>query len=601
MDGIAEPERQRCAIYTRKSLDIGLDQEFNSLETQRSICSAYICSQRHKGWIELPKHYDDAGRSGATLNRPELRNLMMDVESGLVDTIVVYKLDRITRTLLDFVRLIDFFERHRVSFVSITQSFDTSDSMGRLILNVLLTFAQFEREIFADRVRDKMRLIRQSGRWPGGATPLGYSSKKHILQINPAEARKVRFIFERFAEFGTYAAVAAECRKLRMKGRPHRTRTCSKLQPHILCSATISSMLQNPVYIGVLRCGRELIPGQHPPIIEKDLWDRVQVLRKLHYARRVGQAPVHTLLCGILYDCYGRVMTLHRGRKRKDCIHEYYASHQNEWGRRQGQKPLWARGDWLEGLLCRTLQELLVDKQLLRSGLLKVGCFDERLDALTGRGPDSAASLDHLDRRDLRILIKSLFVRVELGRERVQAVLRWREVERYLDWDGIGPYRLDSLRRDRSTETYLIDIPLSSTRGPRKQCLPIAPKPAGTTEPSKPLVRLIDRARAAQALVETHRSEPLSELARQMRHSESNFVRLVRLNYLAPDIITAILDGSQPSALTREILFQTDLPLDWALQRRVLGFAPVNFAPSLIGRRGGERVGPWVHGPRTSP
>ena len=205
------PRPQRCAIYTRKSVETGLDQELNSLETQRVICSAFVTSQGHKGWVELPKRYDDAGRSGANLDRPELQALLADIEEGLVDIVIVYKLDRISRTLLDFVRLMDFFERYNIAFVSITQNFDTSDSLGRLILNVLLTFAQFEREIMVDRIRDKKRLVRQSGRWAGGGAPFGYSIRNHILHPVPSEVPKVRFLFETFAECGSYRALRKEC------------------------------------------------------------------------------------------------------------------------------------------------------------------------------------------------------------------------------------------------------------------------------------------------------------------------------------------------------------------------------------------------------
>src|SRR5574338_1090795 len=182
------PAERRCAIYTRKSSGQGLERDFNSLEGQRSICSAYVTSQRHKGWLELAKHYDDGGYSGASLSRPQLQELLVDVEKGLVDVVVVYKIDRMTRTLLDFVRLVDFFERYGVVFVSITQNFDTADSMGRLVLNVLLTFAQLEREMASDRVRDKIRGIKQTGRWGGGTPPLGYDLRRHKLHINIHEA-----------------------------------------------------------------------------------------------------------------------------------------------------------------------------------------------------------------------------------------------------------------------------------------------------------------------------------------------------------------------------------------------------------------------------
>lgn len=185
----------RCAIYTRKSVEDRLERDFNSLESQREVCTAYITSQRHKGWITADKIYADAGQSGGTIDRPALQDLVRDIESGLITVIVIYKIDRLTRSLADFVRLMDLFERYQVSFVSVTQSFDTSDSMGRLVLNILLTFAQFEREIIADRIRDKMSAMRRRGKWTGGPPPYGYDVIDGRLMINRIEAVKVRSIF----------------------------------------------------------------------------------------------------------------------------------------------------------------------------------------------------------------------------------------------------------------------------------------------------------------------------------------------------------------------------------------------------------------------
>lgn len=576
------PERQRCAIYTRKSLDIGLDQEFNSLETQRAICSAYVTSQAHRGWLELPGHYDDAGRSGANLDRPELQKLMQDIENGLVDMVLVYKLDRITRTLLDFVRLMDFFDRYGVSFVSITQSFDTSDSLGRLILNVLLTFAQFEREIFADRIRDKQQLIRRSGRWPSGTPPFGYGVKRHMLVVNRSEAAKVRFLFEQYLALGSFMAVESECRRLGIRGRRHKKGGLRPYHSITITAATVSCILHNPVYIGLLRCGTEQVPGLHSPIIGQELWDRVQERMNERAVRRIQRTPLHNLLCGILYDCFGRLMTSHHGRQSNGTCPEYYASLQNDWGRRNEETPLWCRGDSLEHLVQAALQELLSDRQLLRSGLLKAGCFDERLETLSQAAPDCAVRLESMDPRDLRAVFHSIFARIELARERVQAIVRWREVERYLAWDGTPPYKHNRTSGRACAETHLLDVPFSFGRGSRKLTLPISPRRSLKAAPSLSLLRLVHDARKAQHLVDAHRGWTLAELAARIRRTESYFVRLLRLNYLAPDILTSILDGTQPPELTRKMLLHSEFPLDWALQRRMLGFTPRPSIPNAL-------------------
>ena len=564
-------EPRRCAIYTRKSIDLGLEDKFNSLETQRAICSSYIASQEHKGWLELAKHYDDAGRSGATLHRPQLQTLMADVESGEIDIVVVYKFDRITRTLLDFVRLMDFFGRHRVSFVSITQSFDTSDSMGRLILNILLTFAQFEREIMADRIRDKYHHIRAAGRWPGGPPPLGYSLKKHVLRIDGPEAEVVRFVFERFAVLGSFVAVESECKTFGFRGRPHRNASGRRFTNGTLCSSSISNMLANPTYIGFLRAGSETVPGLHEPIVDRGLWDQAQALRRKRAAGRKRRYSKHTMLCRILFDCFGRPMTVHHGRAGKGTTLEYYASLQNKAERRRSHAPLWARADHLEALVVSAVQELLADRQLVRGGLLKLGCEDRRLERLCSGAPAAADRLSQLGAQDLRNVVRSLIAHGELARDRLDLVVSWREVERLLAWDWAGPYRLELACAAGRTQTHVLHIALSPRQGARADRMPIAARTEGNPQ-SAPLLKIVAQARAVQRLVEENRAESLAELAARTKRSRRTFERLLRLNYLAPDIVTAILDGTQPGTLSCDALLNGELPLDWNLQRRQFGF-----------------------------
>jgi site-specific DNA recombinase len=567
-----EFKHQRCAIYTRKSVDQGLNQEFNSLETQRTICSAYITSQLHKNWYEIHTRYDDAGKSGATLERPALQHLLGDIELGLVDVVVVYKLDRITRTLIDFVRLMDLFKRYDVSFVSITQNFDTADSMGRLILNVLLTFAQFEREIIADRIRDKQRVLRQAGRWVSGSPPFGYRSRNRILQIDEEQAKAVRFIFERFVELGNYNAVLSECRQIGV--RSHRWKAKSSGLIHggkPMSLGVIYKMIANPVYAGFIRSDGELFSGLHKAIIGKALWEQAQKIRE-----RLTRAPppVNKLLADVLHDCFGRTMGVHYFRNPSGNSRGYYYSNQNAWGKRHKQDPLWARADALEDLVKATLKKLLSDKRLIRSGLMKLGRYEDNLDALSERSDLAACSVDDLKPRDLKAVIRSIFARLELSRDRLKAVVRWCEVERYLAWDGIGIYKIDEATSSRPTKTHLLDIACPSVCCAPRLRLPFEPRNTPEAKPVRGLFRLVRDARRAQALVDQHRAEPVSALAGRMHLTNNRFVQILQLNYLAPDIVTAILDGTQPPELTRTKLMQATLPLDWALQRRILGFPP---------------------------
>jgi site-specific DNA recombinase len=566
------PEAQRCAIYTRKSVDQGLDLEFNSLQTQRAICSAYITSQQHKGWREIPTHYDDGGRSGATLDRPELHNLLSDIEHGLVDVVVVYKLDRITRTLLDFVRLVDFFERYRVSFVSITQNFDTGDSMGRLILNVLLTFAQFEREIMADRIRDKQLILRQSGRWAGGPCPLGYDCRKHILQINAREAGTIRFLFQRFLELGTYEAVFKECTKLNIRGKRWKTSHGRWAGGKPITKASIYHIIANPVYIGRIRTREELFEGLHKGIVDQSTWERAQALREQRAAESRRGVSNFNLLTNILFDCYGRSMSLNNRLLRSGGTYAYYRSNQTIEGRRHNLKFVRARSDALECLVLATLKSLLADRARVRAGLLRLGHYGDALDNLANRSDGAAQRIDRLERLELRDVIRAIIARIEVAPDVVRIVLRWTEIANFIEWHGVGCFKPDEENWKRRQDTELVEVPAAAARCGRKLHLPIEPRREGSPVPLPGLQRLIEEARRAQALVDGNREAPISELARRMRLKGDRFARVLRLNYLAPDIVTAILDGEQPEGLTRAKLIQTNLPLDWALQRQVLGF-----------------------------
>jgi len=300
---------QRCAIYTRKSIDLGLERDFNSLEGQRAICSAYVTSQRHKGWVEASDHYDDGGYSGASLNRPQLQQLLGDIERGIVEVVVVYKLDRMTRTLLDFVRLMDFFERYGVTFVSITQNFDTADSMGRLVLNILLTFAQFEREMCADRIRDKILVTKQSGRWAGGPAPIGYDLIRRRLHVNADEASTVRRIFERYIKLENLTAVFKECRADDVRCKRWRTRAGRLVGGGPISKALVYHVLGNPVYLGQIRHRDQSYPGLHDAIIDQATWDAVQTIRAKQANKKAGRNKDH-ILTDLLWDCFGRPMSV---------------------------------------------------------------------------------------------------------------------------------------------------------------------------------------------------------------------------------------------------------------------------------------------------
>ncbi|MBF0311711.1 MAG: recombinase family protein [Magnetococcales bacterium] len=268
----------RCAIYTRKSTDEGLDQEFNSLDSQREACLAYITSQKAEGWIPVPDYYDDPAFSGGTVNRPALQRLLTDIEAGKIDCVVAYKLDRLSRSLADFTRLMEAFERRSVTFVSVTQSFNTTTSMGRLTLNILLSFAQFERETTADRIRDKYAASRQKGIWMGGHPPLGYDVRNRELVVNAMEAEQVRHIFRRFAETASPTQVIKDLREAGICNKSWTTTEGVMRKGRPFHKVALYRILKNPVYIGEVVYREVSYPGKHQPIVPRDLWDRVHGL-----------------------------------------------------------------------------------------------------------------------------------------------------------------------------------------------------------------------------------------------------------------------------------------------------------------------------------
>ncbi|MEE4236045.1 MAG: recombinase family protein, partial [Anderseniella sp.] len=272
--------RIRCAIYTRKSSEEGLDQDFNSLDAQHEACAAYIASQKHEGWRMLSSRYDDGGISGGTLERPALQRLLADIDAGHVDMVVVYKIDRLTRSLADFAKLVERLEAARCSFVSVTQAFNTSSSMGRLTLNVLLSFAQFEREVTAERIRDKIAASKKKGLWMGGLPPIGYDPHpdptRRELVVNDAEADVVRQIFNLYLGEGCLNAATRAAAKAGLRSKQHKFRSGRTQGGNVFSRGQIHKLLTNPVYIGLIRHKDKTFPGTHPAIIEQETWNQVQ-------------------------------------------------------------------------------------------------------------------------------------------------------------------------------------------------------------------------------------------------------------------------------------------------------------------------------------
>jgi len=360
-NGVPALQVVRCAIYTRKSTEEGLDQEFNSLDAQREAAQAYIVSQQQQGWLALPQRYDDGGFSGGNLDRPALKRLLQDITAGTIDAVLVYKLDRLSRSLLDFARLMEIFENSHVSFVSITQEFNSATSMGRLVLNMLLSFAQFEREIIAERTRDKIAAARRKGKWVGGMPLLGYDidPKGSKLRVNHTEAARVRAIFALYLEYQALWPVLRELDRRGWRTKRWRTRKGRFRGGRAFTRNTLRQLLRNVTYLGHLRYRQEVHPGEHDAIVDAATWQQVQTLleaqRQEQGARLPGGALLQRLLrCGAC----GCAMTSSQTRKGTRRYRYYVCRQAQQRGWQTCPAPSLAAGP-IEDLVVRHIQELV--------------------------------------------------------------------------------------------------------------------------------------------------------------------------------------------------------------------------------------------------
>lgn len=535
----------RCAIYTRKSTEEGLDQEFNSLDAQREACAAYILSQRHEGWIALPGLYDDGGFSGGNMQRPGLVQLMAEVAARKVDVIVVYKVDRLTRSLADFAKIVDVLDGAGASFVSVTQSFNTTTSMGRLTLNVLLSFAQFEREVTGERIRDKIAASKRKGLWMGGPVPLGYDVVDRKLVVNEPEAEQVRHIMRRYLVLGSAAALAEELQATDARTKVRMSRAGAAYGGALFTRGGLFHLLSNCIYVGDIGHKGELFPGAHDAIVDRDLWNQVQEsLADKAPARQCRTNIRHpSLLAGLVHDGHGRRMTpSHAVGKTKR--YRYYMTQQVEPGGPAAWRvPAHDLEQLVVARLCRHLAE--------RTNSDPAHSLGEGDDAARHARMKVQQLLDAPEAAQAE-LIAGLVRRIDVHRDRLELALQ--------SPDDEAPVLTASAALIRS--------------GLQTRLVPPGVQPETSARRDEPLIRLVANAHAARLAVKAAGDHPLMEVAAENGFTLHYFSHLARLGSLAPDIITAILEGRQPASLSRTRLAKTKaLPLDWSEQRRMLGFA----------------------------
>jgi site-specific DNA recombinase len=519
----------RCAVYTRKSSEEGLDQTFNSLHAQRDACEAYVKSQVGEGWALLPAAYDDGGVSGGTMDRPGLKRLLADVEASLVDVVVVYKVDRLTRSLTDFARIVEAFDKAGVSFVSVTQAFNTTTSMGRLTLNVLLSFAQFEREVTGERIRDKIRLSKEKGMWMGGTVPLGYDARDRSLVPNEAEAEVVRSIFKRYLELGSVHALCAELETQDVRSKRWTTSKGRVVGGAVFSRGALFHLLRNRHYLGRIVHGQRCYPGLHPAILDKDLFEAVQ--RRLdsqtQRSRRSTAKPATALLTDRIFDGEGRRFSPTFSTGRSGRVHRYYVASDLQQGRAVAKDAVRRVGaDALETLILSELRRL--------------------------SGHAGAEIVPLLQRLELR------------------------PDETHLVLDQAALFRTDH------PELALQDLMSRLKPGERAVLEPGEPAAVRVALPRRMQLRggrtwaVFSLAEASQPRIDPamvaalQRAHELAAAAHERAPDTSYERKLVRLAFLPPDVQRDILLGQQLPALTLAHLLAIDPPLAWSAQRRMV-------------------------------
>ena len=549
---------RRSAIYTRKSSDEGLEQDFNSLHAQRDACASFIESQRHEGWRLVPTSYDDGGISGATMERPALRRLLADIEHGLVDVVVVYKIDRLTRSLADFARMVEIFDAHDVSFVSVTQQFNSTTSMGRLTLHVLLSFAQFEREVTGERIRDKIALSKKRGMWMGGFVPVGYVKLDRSLVIDAKEAETVRLIFRRYNELKSVRRLKEDLDRRGLVSKVRIGKNGLTMGGKAYSRGKLYKLLSNPIYIGEIRHLKTRHAGLHEAIIDRELWDKTQQLLVQHTVRSAHGSgrPATSPLAGKLIDEKGIALTATHAVKNTR-QHRYYVSRPllTEGARAIGE------GGWrlpareIERSVAAAAAGILKDKTTLVRAIQEQGIEADRIVSILERASAWAARLSSsahgealaslVDRVDLRESGFKLSIRIPISQVNSKDTLKLEQSV---------PVRM----KKRGVELKLV---IDNQQGPGRGV-------------DRVLLKSIARAhRWFDALI-SGEVKSLNALAAREGVTRHFVGSIIRLAFLAPEIVELIAQGKQPPELSAELLTKhTSLPIDWDDQKRLLGIS----------------------------
>jgi site-specific DNA recombinase len=539
----------RCAIYTRKSSEEGLEQDFNSLDAQREACAAYVASQKGEGWTLVQSRYDDGGLSGATLERPGLVQLLADIDAGRIDLVVVYKVDRLTRSLADFAKLVERFDAAGASFVSVTQQFNTATSMGRLTLNVLLSFAQFEREVTAERIRDKITASKKKGLWMGGLVPLGYDAKDRSLVINEAEAETVRALFRLYLDLGCVRRVKEEADRCGLLSKRRQLKSGKSYGGRPFTRGRIYHLLSNPVYIGEIRHKERTYPGLHPAIIDREDFDAVQLKLTAGAGRvksRVSAASSSPLAGKFIDETGDRLTPSHAVRRGKR--HRYYVSRRLIAGSGDPDLSGWRLpAAALEGAVAKLIVDAL--EASTAAQVLTTGASPETLRTLPSAVKSLVAALRSPDRGPT---LKALADSGRIGPGRLSVTLAPPALAERL---GVSPGQINPDALSLAGEFTL------RRRGVEAKLLMGDPSP----QVDRTLLRAV--ALGWAWFEEVKAGASMQAVAKREGITQRRVAHLVDLAFLAPDIVQAIVDGRQSPTLTANSLIKSRHRTHWADQR----------------------------------
>jgi len=580
------PSIVRCAIYTRKSTDENLDTDFNSLDAQREACELYIQSQAQEGWTALPDRYDDGAYSGATMERPALKRLIGDIDTGRIDCVVVYKLDRLSRSLSDFTRLMEFFKLHNVTMVSITQAFNTNTPSGVLFMNLLMTFASYEREIIAERIRDKVAASKRRGMWMGGVPPLGYdvNFEKKKLLVNPGEAELVRHVFHRFLELQSGVKLIRELNDNGHRTKFWVTKKGRRREGRSFNLGHIYRILNNPLYIGLVKHKEQTYPGEHEAIVKTALWDAVRERLQRHGLRGDnGRAKTPALLKGIIRCGHcGSAMGVTYSRKGNRTYRYYLCVTAAKNGYDACPVKSVSARDAEAAVIMRLRRLLRESENEIDSVDADAAAFG-KLDVLW----------DGLFPTERERIVRLLLERISVQPDGLEMAVRKNGLTALaMEMQG-GDCRLENGGGNHETalcksdcsdiqpaasdlRPLLIHVPMRfKKKSGRKEIVPPPGDHSSTLHSNamqKPLAVSLARAHRWRELLDSGRFHSIGELAETIGVDRAYIGRLLNLTLLAPDIITAILDGSEPSGLSLERLTR-NTPLSWEEQRRRFGFS----------------------------